>query len=155
MAATRIAQGDQTMLTQLQELNEYNGYTNYPTWLIAYFVRDTQERDTYWIERVRCVLKDKLALGISVKSAENATVGIIAQELQGSFNDREVVNVVSVRGSMYVNCPRMKKFCTSGNDVALNVSDLLSPFTDLLQWALQYVDWFEVANTLLEAAKDA
>ena len=121
---------------------EYNGYVNYPTWAVSNFVQNDEAVYEYWTREADKLYNNALDEVEDNQdcefSAKQIAVGEISLNLKEQFEEDPVIIVHTEHGAS-----------------TCDTYDLLSPYTDLLQATMKYVDWGEIADMLVEGVLDS
>jgi hypothetical protein len=104
--------------------NRYNGWTNYETWAVKLWMDNDKSEYDYWSERTREVWSDTETGGNQFAKDHMSRARIaLSGELKSYYDDD-----MSERG----------------------VPELQGVYADLLNAALGSVDWYEIAQALID-----
>lgn len=100
---------------------KYNGWTNYETWAVKLWMDNDEGSYLYWKERAQETFDNaKAGDAYATQTREQAATYELSEQLKDEHND---------------NNP-----CEESNNV----------YTDLMRAALDSVNWYEIAESLLE-----
>lgn len=141
-------------------LPEYNGYVNYPTWLLAHHIQNNEAEFNAWSGAAEQAYDDALhEIGSNPDcrfSAKEIAIGAVSLKLREQFVVAPVIAVCALGGSTQKSVGAYKSVMLAyGSAVSsFDMYDLQSPYSDLLQFAMSFVDWVEVATMLVEDVID-
>ena len=99
---------------------QYNGWTNYETWVVKLWMDNDEGTYVHWREEARDVYEHAMAQGDQIGSAAYTLAECLKQDHEADSNHPVFKEA---RGSVY---------------------------SDLLQAALDEVNWYEIATSLLD-----
>ena len=108
-------------------MTTYEGWSNYPTWAVNLWIANERCSHEYWTAEATMLLADAKDDGMHETTAEAEAVDSLADELKRSHED----------GAEMQGIPGGES----------NV------FSDLVGWTLEQVNWREIAEHMIEAAK--
>lgn len=119
----------------------YNGWTNYETWNVKLWI-DNEEGDyRYWLERVAEIKEE------NTDDCEScAGTGMQADVDEPCPKCEGTGHVVDIDAARYALMTALKDWVEERNPIG----DQASMYSDLLGAAISEVNWYEIAQAMLE-----
>lgn len=111
----------------MKKLHEYNGYTNKPTWLVSLWIDNEESSQRYAVE-----LAENCLINNDYEDEEN-------EEIKEQIRQISINNLGDILEEMH-------------EDELHNLLAPASVYTDLMRFALAYVNWREVAEIYIDMA---